>query len=155
MKLLFLDIDGVLNSARSMTVTDSSMPREDPTDVRFDPIAVGLLKELCQVCDLQIFVHSSWWGGRVNKKYLTAAFRHYGWKRPRIIGGASAGNRVDRIHAGLKEHKPAKFVILDDADLRRYFHGNAILVDQRNGLSFQNYAEVLTLFDKEPGVFLI
>ena len=156
--LLFLDIDGVLNSARSMTAMGKrSSPQDDVRETNFDPIAVGLLRKLCEECDLRIFIHSSWWspGYRVDKKYMTAAFRLHGWKQPRVIGGASREERAERISRGLREYKPKDYIILDDADMRPHFDSHAIVVNSMEGFSFDNYAEAMRHFGKKEGVFLI
>ena len=55
MKVLFLDIDDVLNSCASMIVLGN-----EEEEFCLDPIAVGLLKELCNRVDINIVISSSW-----------------------------------------------------------------------------------------------
>jgi hypothetical protein len=155
MKILFLDIDGVLNSARSFTGIGKSYPTEKPEDANLDPVAVGLLKAICREGDFKIFIHSSWWGLRCNKNYATAMFAKHGWLTPGIIGGSSDGDRKTRIDTALAKYKPENYIILDDCDLREYFGSHAIVVNPMNGLSMDNYANAMKHLGKNVGVFLI
>jgi hypothetical protein len=64
-KVLFLDIDGVLNSRRSVIAT-GAFPHcfDDNNKKRFDWIAVGLIRELCEKEGASIVLSSSWRHGR-------------------------------------------------------------------------------------------
>ena len=52
MNIIFLDFDGVLNSARSFAAFGTSQT--------FDPVAVKLVERACKEADAQIVVSSSW-----------------------------------------------------------------------------------------------
>lgn len=61
MKILFLDIDGVLNSTRSCVglgyIPHDVKPKDLPY---FDQVALGLVRNLCTETGAQIFLSSSW-----------------------------------------------------------------------------------------------
>lgn len=61
MKIIFLDIDGVLNSRRSAYGLGGMPHRLDRDHLRlFDPVAVGLIRNLCTETVAQIVLSSSW-----------------------------------------------------------------------------------------------
>lgn len=55
--IIFLDVDGVLNSARSFTAYKD---REDNICDALDPIAVEMIKLLCKECNAKIVWCSTW-----------------------------------------------------------------------------------------------
>lgn len=69
MKVLFLDIDGVLLSGRAWALPDNAEPERlaragQITDalrgVRFDPVAVALVNRLCSRSGAKLVCHSTW-----------------------------------------------------------------------------------------------
>jgi HAD domain in Swiss Army Knife RNA repair proteins len=61
LRVLFLDIDGVLNSHRSCLALGGIPHSLTPDDLRlFDPLALALLQSLCEVAELSVVVSSSW-----------------------------------------------------------------------------------------------
>ncbi len=61
MKIVFLDIDGVLNSVRTAFATGGYPHHFSPSDLcKFDPIAVGLMRKLCQLAPCEIVISSTW-----------------------------------------------------------------------------------------------
>lgn len=61
MKILFLDIDGVLNSARSCRAFDG-YPHDfsDEGMRKFDSVAIGLVRKLCDKTGALIVLSSTW-----------------------------------------------------------------------------------------------
>lgn len=61
MKVLFLDIDGVLNSGRSFCAAEQVVGEsfQDWVFSSVDPIAVALINRVCRECDVKIVVSSS------------------------------------------------------------------------------------------------
>jgi hypothetical protein len=60
-RILFLDVDGVLNSTRTDTATHG-IPHDlsEAARAHFDWIAVGLIRELCKHEDTSIVLSSDW-----------------------------------------------------------------------------------------------
>lgn len=154
MNMLFLDIDGVLNSARFLIATNShSYPTADPKDCILDEVAVKLLQKVYETCELEIYIHSSWWSDdNINANYFRQVFKKYGWLDVKICGGNSSFDRVARILKGLDKFKPEKFIILDDANLQKEFGDNYCQVDNWEGFGYKNYVEILTHFSKKDKI---
>lgn len=64
-KVLFLDIDGVLNSRRTV-IACNGFPHcfDEANKKKFDWIAVGMIRELCEKEGASIVLSSSWRHGR-------------------------------------------------------------------------------------------
>lgn len=61
MKLIFLDFDGVLNSFRScLAFKGYPFPTPEETWSKFDLVAIGLIKRLCEETGAKIVVSSTW-----------------------------------------------------------------------------------------------
>ena len=115
MKIIFLDIDGVMNSQtyyRSIKVKSKDWDR-------FDPIAVKLLKMLLEEFEAKIVITSSWRFGAIDilinelsktglKKYL-----YKDWKTPQLYGY----KRGDEIQKWLEKHLEVNnYIIIDDEE---------------------------------------
>lgn len=60
MKVLFLDIDGVLNSTRTAVAFDGYPHSFSPDDMRkFDPVAIALVRKIC-AHGVLVVMSSSW-----------------------------------------------------------------------------------------------
>lgn len=118
MKVLFLDIDGVLNSVRYDRERDmSKLSNIDETRL---PILQHIVKETSAV----IILTSSWrthWDADMGKRdaegaYIEDVFTKYGLK----IGGKTeelgrTAQRREEIEAWLASHETEAFAILDDS----------------------------------------
>lgn len=60
MKILFLDIDGVLNSQRSAYAFGGFPFDVDKHRNRFDEVAIALVRNICTAAGAQIVLSSSW-----------------------------------------------------------------------------------------------
>ncbi len=61
MKVLFLDIDGVLNSERTAHALGGFPHGFDASNLeKFDHAAIGLIRRLCEECSVSIVLSSSW-----------------------------------------------------------------------------------------------
>lgn len=127
MKILFLDVDGVLNGARFMR----ALPQETRWDEQIDPAAVARLDRILRATGAGVVVSSTW---RLSYSALEIADRLIflgGMSRdlrPRFVGvtprrsvlAAVTGRpleRGDEIQAWIAAHPAVEeFAILDDAD---------------------------------------
>jgi len=112
-KVLFLDIDGVLNSKLYYKYIYK------PSDFvsRFDPYCVILVKRLIEEFSLKIVISSSWRNGSVNRlmkelnEYNMVEYLHEDWHTP-VVRRASRGKE---IKLWLDSHPEVQdYLILDD-----------------------------------------
>lgn len=136
MKLIFLDIDGVLNSMRSEVVTGKKKTVEN-----LDPVALSLIQKVCEETDAIICLTSNW------------RFTHYildlGKKMDLPIiyqtPGSHDNDRDKEIELFLNScGKVEKYAVLDDLDLKV---DNFVKVDGDNGVSYDNYLELMKLLN--------
>ena len=146
MKILFLDIDGVINSVRSASAL-GGYPYSSDTETwnRFDLVAVSLIKKLCKDTDTKIVLSSSW--------------RHYkGWellnpileldiidKTPTL--SLSGGRRGQEIKMWLDQHpEVTKYAIVDDDnDMLKEQEPFFVRTSNLEGLSYTNYFNLVEI----------
>lgn len=141
MKVIFLDIDGVLNSDRSIF----SLPMREikPNSYRYnyllsktDPIAVAILNRLVKDTNAKIVVSSA------NRKFfgekIADVLKDMGVEADIIgITTTTGGNRGTEIQAWLDLHEVGSYVILDDSsDMLESQRENFVNVDPKVGLDF-------------------
>ena len=111
MKLIFLDVDGVLNSIESMIVNADS-------GSELCPIRCGLVARLIRETGAKVVVSSSWRTGNLANTRALLDKAGAGRIVSNIIGETPQGfdgHRGSQIAAWLKEHPGvASYVILDD-----------------------------------------
>jgi hypothetical protein len=131
MKLLFLDIDGVLNNYRSELV----FGREKSVDT-LDPVALKLVQKVVKETGCVICLSSNW--------RFTHDFMELGAHLDLPIlfqtpdyGGNDRGEEIMEVVNGLK---PDKFVILDDDEEDHEYEGMQFVnVAEEDGLSYKDY----------------
>jgi len=122
MKIVFLDIDGVLNSRRFLEAQNSSGEDYVPMSLEWwaagvDPQAVELLNDLLDRTGAKVVVSSSWRLGST-LEWLEKVLKYRGFTgalisvTPRVIGGS----RGEEIDLWLRNHGRGvrAFVALDD-----------------------------------------
>ena len=139
MKIIFLDIDGVMNSE----VYHRSLNTKKKGWRRFEPEAVKMIKKLVEEFNAKIVVSSLW--RFVAKKELVTELKetelinhlHIDWKTPII----EPGHRGREIKLWLDEHPEIKeFVILDDdSDVLELFSDKFVRTDYYDGLQAEHY----------------
>lgn len=147
-RVLFLDIDGVLNSTRTEVAFNGSPRGFAPAEVaQMDAVALGLVRGLCRAANVSIVLSSSW---RVT----------HGWDE---VGRALDLPIFDRtpslpdcrgaeIARWLADHPGVEaWAILDDnPDMLRSQRWRFVRVDGAEGLSWVNFLELCDLFDVNP-----
>lgn len=151
MKLILLDIDGVLNSSRSFAALGASWPPEHPDGSpgtedwprlpNLDPVAVGLVARLCRETGASVYVHSSWATRRRSADYFRVLFKDfYGWDAPVVEHTGNYGlDRANSIQDAIDCYEPEAYVILDDADLKGAFFTRHVCPVYDEGLSFDDF----------------
>lgn len=153
MNVIFLDIDGVLTSARTCIAYNEKVLR------RFDPIAVKLLATICKQSDMKICISSTWRIERPNREDFIIEFGFNGglplikylvkgesWRTPIL----PSGNREEEINQWLADHPEANIRVAIDDD----YLGSSLISSQVQpltfeGFSFQNYLEVVDIIEKK------
>jgi len=145
-KVLFLDIDGVLDSVRS-AIAFGGYPTGLEDIGAFDPIAIRLLQRLCDASGAQV-VLSSAWRTFVDFRAVGAAFGLPVIDQTPLL----LGQRGDEIHAWLCEHPQVEqYAIVDDNDdmlpgqMSRFVQTCGF-----DGLRWGDYVRLCELFGVDP-----
>lgn len=161
MKIIFLDIDGVLNSVQSAHMyhrmwiqKDKPFGRRKMREDEFCPIACSnLLCILDEVPDAKIVVSSSWRIGNTLEE-LQAILENIGVPKDRVIDKTPVMRQCGRgieIQQWLtdfahKEH--LEFVILDDDSDMAHLKDKLIQTDCCTGLTWIEVEKVITALNK-------
>lgn len=149
MRVIFLDIDGVLNSIKLQVAYRALNPGKPISMLcsdLMDQYCLGLVAQLCRETEARIVISSSW---RVlhSLKEIIGIMKQNGWSdvEDYVIGVTPQlrENRGHEIQAWLDSCETVgDYVILDDdADMLDSQMGNFVLVDGYEGLSFANFAK--------------
>lgn len=165
-KVVFLDIDGVLNSSRSFVGIGASWPHDDPTKVRLDPASVGCLRFLVDKIDAVIHVHSTWASDSTfTDQYMIDVLAHHGFPgapvQPVDRDIARTGERASRIQKLIIKHGVGNgdYVILDDAAYLKedftYENHGLILTDPTEGFGYMDMAKALQYFGQTVPIIVM
>jgi hypothetical protein len=146
MKVLFLDIDGVLNSTKTC-VAFGGYPMELEHIRAFDGAAIKLIQRLCDSAGVQIVLSSAW---RL----------HYPYEK---VGEALGLPIIDRtpsflgprgleINAWLADHPDVElFAIVDDgADMLPDQMPRFVRTNGHEGLTWGDFTKLCALFGESP-----
>lgn len=140
MKIVFLDMDGVLNSAWF----------KEPIHY-IEPDKFNWLKHIISSTQAKVVLSTSWREFRDWKRFLTDFFACVDIE---VIDGTPVikdGEREDEIQSWLNDHTDVEsFVILDDWDMRKRFPDNMVYtVDSgRIGLDEQFAKQAIEILNK-------
>ena len=156
MKILFLDIDGVLNSMEySKQVVRRSLIADESS---IDPKAVALLQTLLEdISDLRIIISSSWRNFH-SLESLKTILSSYGLDSSKILGitpnlGTIRGEEIKSwINTqSLKSDFPVhQFVILDDDSDMGALMPHLIRTSHQVGLTSEDLTTIKDFFTKNP-----
>lgn len=145
-KILFLDIDGVLNSRQSTYYYYRTVPEEEQV-FALCPICVSNLNLLMEKAEgTDIVVHSTW-GRRFGVEELRERLCRYGFRFPErvkeITPKKMSSSKREEISFWLNDNNDTKFVILDDRDMGRPL--SQVTTDSSVGLTWYNVISALEL----------
>lgn len=146
MKVLFLDIDGVLNSAKTCCAF-GGFPMELTHMEAFDTAAIRLLQRLCDSSGVQI-VLSSAWRLHCNFKDVGEAFG-----LPIIDRTPSfLGPRGREIQKWLDDHPGVEryAIIDDDSDMLAEQLPHFVKTNGDEGMTFADFRKLCELFGENP-----
>lgn len=139
-KILFLDIDGVLNSRRTSVAFNGYPHSFDGTDMaKFDHVAIALIQQLCHETDCSIVLSSDW--------RLTNTAHEAANALDLPIMDITPNLNVKRgleINAWLSDHpEVTTYAIVDDrADMLAEQALNFVRTDDLIGLTLTNYLDL-------------
>lgn len=172
MKIIFLDIDGVLNSDRSIIGGNYRMKLDadkyDDYRIKFtkstiDPIGCELintiLREFPEVSLVLSSTHRMHYHGPNKLKDLQDYLTFLGIDGSRLIGYTDVLHkpRGEEIQKWLDEHPEVEaYAIIDDSnDMLIQQAGNFVRTDPAIGISAENYKSITRLFGKEDSRLIL
>lgn len=160
MKVIFLDFDGVLNSFRTVVAFGryGFPPREEKhfmrSELRLDPVAIGLVRDLCEKSGAKVVISSTWRIGTPIEHFIRL-FGAYGWQDAPVIDKTPQldGFRGTEIMRWLEEHQTVTHHVIfdDDSD----FHpGQPLIKTTRfDGLIHKNYVDALEILGEDVAMW--
>jgi len=146
MRVIFLDIDGVLNSVKTCVAT-GGYPMELTHREQFDWMAIRLLQRLCDSSGIQIVLSSAW---RLHHDFRNVA---KAFDLPIIDRTPSLlGCRGDEIKQWLDNHVEVTHyaIIDDDPDMLPSQSPYFVQTDGFEGLTWKNYVRLCEIFGEPP-----
>lgn len=144
-KILFLDVDGVLSSARSSVANNGYPAAKNPTSWnKFDEVAIYLVRTIVTRSGAAIVLTSSW----RHEANIDALEYRLGLRVHDVTRvGRELDSRGGQIDDWLKEHPGVEaFAILDDEDdFLPYQMDFLCQTSPRNGLLLRHYEEAMRL----------
>lgn len=147
MKIIFLDIDGVMNSFRTAIAYDG-YGYLGSEGHKCDPVAIAMLQRLCKETGAKVVISSTW---RIGRAHIED-FAFLGVPVIDMTPVLSNCIRGDEIYHWLEltndasEDKVTHYIILDDdSDMLESQMPNFIKVDHNTGFSFDNYQNALKI----------
>lgn len=144
-KVLFLDIDGVLVTTRSSVALGGTPRTLSPDDLaRFDPCAVALVRKLCDETGVQVVVTSDWrdhhdWAdiGRALELPVVGATP--------ATADIRASCRGEEIQAWLDAHPDVReWAILDDrGDMLEHQLPRLVQTEFEDGVLWRHYRTLM------------
>lgn len=147
MKVLFLDIDGVLNSKRTSVAFDGYPHSFSTSDMRrFDMVAVALIRRLCAVTGASVVLSSDWRYDHTAHAVANALDLPVMGATPKL-----PGPRGLEINAWLAEHPEVEqYAIVDDiAAMLESQQMRFVQTDDEVGLSLRDYSTLLQILGGE------
>jgi len=173
MNIIFLDVDGVLNSERSFMAGGDRMKQygidnpDDPywmkiTRCTIDPIACDLINRLCTACDAKIVVSSThrkhFPDSDKKLEQMKEYFANLGVKPEYIIDWTECLStpRGVEIQDWLERHpETERYVIIDDSsDMLEHQMEYFVRCDGLIGFSADNLRQAMSLLRREESMII-
>lgn len=144
MKIIFLDIDGVLNSKRTYYAFKGyPIDLSNESLKRFDWVAIGLIRKLCKLLDAQIVLSSSWRRCFKIEDIALALNLPIIDKTPILF----SGTRGKEIELWINKNKDVSYCIIDDNnDMLDYQKEHFVRTSHENGFLLKDYYKVIKMF---------
>lgn len=157
-KIIFLDVDGVLNDSTYTEKCVKKLKRIGLTPflmnferVPFNPRSLKNLQKIVLKTGAEVILHSSWKNSSINLGVLQARLAEYGIKIKEIVDGSFVSRKEDNISKYLAEHtkelkEEIQFVIIDDDNLKM---PHLVRTDYRHGLTNRKAQKCIEILNKE------
>lgn len=146
MRVVFLDIDGVLNSARSCIAFGGFDSLRTNTSAKLDPIALKLMRMLVEETDAKVVISSSW-------RILAKSVSDFDFLQMPVIGMTPydrRGYRGDEIKQWLDKNPTERYVIIDDdSDMLESQMDNFVKCDFKYGFSAEQFFKAYQILTGE------
>lgn len=160
LKIIFLDIDGVLNTTRAHLAFGSS---------KWDPTGVAILARVCKETGAKLVISSVWRGSMekwmhahqlldavgLGRHGLCAGHLGMDWNHPNYDSDyhrtppGHDNPRGEKIQEWLDEWKPEKYAILDDdSDMLSSQAKNFVKVNGHDGIGYGAYDRLIKILGK-------
>lgn len=149
-KVLFLDIDGVLNSRRTVIATGGYPHSFEPScRARFDWVAVRMIRELCEKEGASIVLSSSWRHGKNSVHECANGLDLPIFDKTPDLPGV----RGEEIQDWLNRHpEVTHYAIVDDnSDMLGSQADHFVQTSEEDGLSFSDYVALGRILRGELG----
>lgn len=146
MKLIFLDVDGVLNSHRNILAFGGwpwpNIEEGSNAEKNLDPIAIGMLRAICEKTEAKIVLSSTWrlhvepiaWGNKWDLPIVAGTSGNLG--KP-----AAIRDYLDMTQRNVK--CVTHYAIIDDDDMQDKEH--QVWTGEKDGFLFDHASQVLKL----------
>jgi hypothetical protein len=143
MKILFLDIDGVLNSMRNVRAYNRFPMPNVESEAELDPIAIGMIRKICDLTKSSIVLSSTW------RDYVDPIEFGKKYNLP-IVDKTISGSKARSIRL-YREERPeiVKYAIIDDDDMQDV-NNNQVFTDLDNGMLCEHFFKLMELLIDDP-----
>ena len=146
-RVIFMDVDGVLNSMRTV-YANGGYPRSLDDVDQFDVHSLALIRKFCAAAGADIVLSSSWRNWNTPEACAQAMCLPIVDKTPHIKGVT----RGDEIEAWLQAHADVtEYAIIDDGDgMLDYQRCRFVRTRTEEGFGFGDYCRLCELFGINP-----
>jgi hypothetical protein len=136
MKVIFLDIDGVLN-------TNSEIGKHGPNYV--DPVKVDRIRQIISSTGASVVISSNW------RYDMGSVYKVLDPIKESIIGRTGiSSSRQEEINDWLEENQPDGWVAIDDLDLP--FDNKMVLTDENVGITEADISKAIEILGGEKSL---
>lgn len=151
MRPLFIDIDGVFNTAMSRFINGGSVPFiKNYNHKSFDQTSLKAIQRACKILNLTP-VLSSTWGYNISPQELCQLGATMGLTFHSVIDDDLRTSRSVMIKKWLNEHpEVTKYAILDDEDgfyIGTNMYSKLVHIDEYKGVTFNDIIKLFSIFD--------
>lgn len=156
-KIIFLDVDGPLIPGRMYYDRITSTYDEVAGQFKYDPIAVGMIRKLCQESGAHVVFNTA--HNEHSHDVMRSKARYNGFddllhpKVPRTCFRVVFDRRIDAVNDWIAKNGPVdEWVAIDD----ELFHDtNQVYIDFNLGITINNFFKALQILGCDKGSGLI